>query len=277
MYKFKPNNASFELNNFKVFHNQLFIFISYVCITQQMQNATHIWLKNIVEWKDLIFHLIYPEMCSICSNELTRFEKNYCSVCFSHFKFTAFENYTEASSLDKLFWGRGVLNSTFALLYFEEGSDTRKILHAIKYQSKQDLAEGMGELIGQKMSLNPEKYNPIQVYIPVPLHPKKKYRRGYNQSELLANGISKVTRIPVDLACLTRVQHAKSQTTMGRFLRWDNIEEAFQVGEEIKKYQHIALVDDVVTTGSTLESCMQQLLKVHPDLQISIISLAIAK
>lgn len=241
-----------------------------------MQNVTHIWIKNIVEWKELFFHLIYPETCSICSRELSRFEKNYCSTCFVQLKFTAFENYDEASSLDKLFWGRVPVKSSFSMLYFEDQSDTRKILHAIKYRSKQELAVGMGELIGQKLNSNPEKYAAIEALIPVPLHPKKKYARGYNQSELLADGISKSTAKTVDLNCLKRIRHAKSQTTMGRFLRWDNIEDAFQVSPEIKKYKHIALVDDVITTGSTLEACIRQLLSVHPELEVSVISLAIA-
>ena len=105
-----------------------------------------------------------------------------CGFCIENLKYTAFEKYDDASSLDKLFWGRIQLAQTFSLLYFEKGNQTQTILHQIKYKGKQELGEKMGELMGKKLLENPIKINGIDALIPVPLHLKKMHTRGYNQS-----------------------------------------------------------------------------------------------
>lgn len=243
-----------------------------------MQNVTAFWLKNIVEWKELLLHLIFPSSCALCSRELSRFEEACCSTCVEEFKYTYYENYREPSNLDQLFWGRSPVASSFALLYFEQGSSTQQLIHQIKYKSKISLARKMGKVMGEKILLNKEKYGEIDALIPVPLHPKKEYQRGYNQSRLLAEGISSTIHTPLETASLKRIVHAKSQTTMGRFLRWDNIEAAFSVKrDQLLQYKHVALVDDVVTTGSTLEACIRKLHEANPNLKISILTLACTK
>lgn len=244
-----------------------------------MQKVTELGLKKIVSWKDALLHLIYPSSCLICDRELASFEKNTCSLCMSEFHYTHFENDPGESALDKLFWGRMPLESTFSMLYFEKSGSTQKILHAIKYRDKQQLAELMGELMGEKIASNSNKYQHIDALIPVPLHPKKLYKRGYNQSELLAKGLSRKSNIPLVTDFLTRSRHAESQTKIkNRFLRWDNIEDAFVVNlSKHKDLKHIALVDDVITTGSTLEACMQKIKAAAPDIRISLFSLAITK
>ncbi|MES2587970.1 MAG: ComF family protein [Bacteroidota bacterium] len=242
-----------------------------------MQKVTRFLLKNFVEWKENILHLIYPNVCLVCEKELSKFESDVCSFCVENLKYTAFEKYEDESTLDKLFWGRVQLEHTFSLLYFEKGNQTQKILHQIKYKGKQELGEKMGELMAKRLLENPSKLHGIDVLIPVPLHLKKQHTRGYNQSEVISNGLSVVLNIPTKLDFLTRVKHAESQTRKSRFMRWDNIEEAFFVNENHSDLKHIAIIDDVITTGSTLESCMKMILEKYPQMKISVFSLAVTK
>jgi competence protein ComFC len=242
-----------------------------------MQKLIDFGLKNFVEWKENILHLIYPNLCLNCENELSKQEQELCFFCEENLKFTSYENYKEESSLDKLFWGRVKLKSTFALLYFEKENQTQKILHQIKYKGKKELAVKMGELMGEKLLSSTKKMDDIDAFIPIPLHIKKIYIRGYNQSGLIASGLTNKLNIETDSMFLTRQIHAESQTKKNRFMRWDNIQEAFAVNENLKNHKHIALIDDVVTTGSTLESCIKMIQEKHPEIEISVFCLAVTK
>jgi ComF family protein len=135
----------------------------------------------------------------------------------------------------------------------------------------------MGRRIGVNL-LKTSKFKEIDCLIPIPLHAKKAYQRGYNQSQLLAEGIMQTSNIPCNATLLKRIKHSDSQTKKGRFKRWENVQNTFTLDiNELNNYQHIALVDDVVTTGSTLEVCVREIQNHHPQLKISIITLAIAK
>jgi ComF family protein len=247
--------------------------------TFQTQTKRAIWSKKLFNWKEDLLHLIYPASCLCCEKELSIGLRNLCDICDVNLRFSYFENFTEASSLDKLFWGRGNLTSTCAFLQFEKDSSTQQILHAIKYKGKKDLAIEMGFRFGERLNQNPAKYGSIEVLIPVPLHPKKKFIRGYNQSECIANGIAEATKTAVNTDFLTKGIHTESQTKKAnRFLRWDNVSDVFHLDEsKLKDVKQIALVDDVVTTGSTLEACIQKIHHVLPDIKITVLSLAIAK
>lgn len=224
--------------------------------------------------KDLL-HLVYPEYCLICDEELTRQEQHICLFCKNELHYTRFENQEEASALEKLFWGRVQIKNTFALLYYKENEQSRKILHQLKYGNKPDLAEHMGELIGKQLKTS-KTYSDIQLLIPVPLHPKKRYIRGYNQSEEIAKGISKELNIPIDEKLLTKQHHTESQTKKSKFERWNNVQEVFAIAENLSPdIKHIAIVDDVITTGSTLETAVR-LIKEKYQIDVSIISIAYA-
>lgn len=248
-----------------------------------MQQAFHtnIFRKSkskIIKWKDDLLHLLYPDMCLICSQELPNSHIQICHLCEQSLRYTYYETFQDDSSLDKLFWGRVNLESTFALLHFEKQTSTQEILHQIKYKNKTKLAEEMGMRIGQKLQLNQNRFGEIDALIPVPMHPKKQYLRGYNQSELLADGISKITGIPVNKNLISKKSNTESQTKKGRFLRWDNVSEVFEVNTtKTSKLRHLAIVDDVVTTGATIEACILKIKKELPEIKISIISLAATK
>lgn len=234
-------------------------------------------LKKLANWGSDLLHLVYPETCLCCDRELTQ-KQTICSFCQSNFRLTYFEKFEEPTSLDKLMWGRLEIVSTAAMLFFEKESSTQEILHAIKYKDKKDLAHEMGKIFGEKLLSNHEKYGQIEALIPVPLHPKKLFIRGYNQSELLANGMSESMKIPVFTDFLIRNTHTESQTKKSRFKRWDNVESVFEVAiEKYKNLKHIALVDDVITTGSTLEACVKKIKADLPHIQVSLLSLALTK
>ena len=239
------------------------------------------WLNtktNVSKWKGDLLHLVYPETCLVCNLELPNSKIQICHVCEASLRYTYYETFAEPSSLDKVFWGRANLKATFALLHFEKETSTQAILHHIKYKSKLQLADEMGIRIGKKILLNSDKYGSIDALIPVPLHPKKKYLRGYNQSELIANGISKSINAPVNIEFLTKNTNTQSQTKKGRFMRWDNVSEVFEVNpHKLKNAKHIALVDDVVTTGATLEACILKIRQALPNIEITVLSIAATK
>jgi ComF family protein len=220
-------------------------------------------------------HLLFPSRCILCSEESSS-DDPICSFCRSELQYTRFEEYTEPTELDKLFWGRVSVHGTFALLYFHQNSSTKKILHALKYGNKPETGRMLGKEIGEKIK-KIDLFKDLDALVPVPIHPKKRFVRGYNQSEELATGISQFTEIPIDNKFIGKLTHTGSQTKQGRFSRWDNVSENFKLRKTGKKYKHILIVDDVITTGATLEAMIRSIAKEHPKLSVSIVSLALTK
>jgi ComF family protein len=230
----------------------------------------------IYQYLDSIQHLVFPNLCLQCQQEISRHEKYICAFCWTQLQRTYFEAYEEPSSMDKLFWGRCEIYRTFAFFYFEKEKPIQKILHALKYGHKEPLGIFFGAQMGKLLS--PIKnYHGIEALIPVPIHPQKEFFRGYNQSESLATGLSMVLKIPVLATLIVKKTNNASQTGKNRFLRWENAAEQFSLTNQKLIYQHVAIVDDVITTGATLEAMVQLLRTKHPHLKISLISFAIAK
>lgn len=240
-------------------------------------SSSNAFFKKIVQSKfvDGLTHLIYPNNCLVCDTELSRSETVICATCYSELHYTHFELASEPTSLDKLFWGKVQIDSTFALLYYEKTNTSKNLLASLKYKKRSDVGERFGRMIGNKLQ-GKSKFRDIDALIPVPIHPKKEFIRGYNQSKVLANGISLELGIPVASHFIRRATNSKSQTKLGRFNRWDNVSGKFQLASHCN-FKHIALVDDVVTTGATLESIIEIIRQKYPTLRISVISLAVTK
>lgn len=250
------------------------IFCTFKCELLDMLSAI---LSSAKKYVHGVVHFVYPEYCSVCKIVLPEGMGRVCLPCEESFRYTYFESYTEPSPLDKLFYGRVPLKSTFSLLYFSQGTNTQELVHEIKYLNNKPLAVYLGVKMGEKLSQKWENELP-DAFIPVPLHPKKLHLRGYNQSQLLSSGISNFLNVPTQRNVLVRNVNTKTQTKKGKYDRWDNVEDIFTVKNVQRwKNKHLCIVDDVITTGSTLESCVRALQQSIPGVQVSVISLATAK
>lgn len=232
---------------------------------------------NFNKWVRDLLHVIYPQNCLICEAEFNQSKLAICPVCSSELVYTYFEDYPGTTNLDKLFWGRVKLEGTYALLRFKQLNSTQKILHELKYKNNPEVGKHFGKELGAKMK-QIEVFSSIDALVPVPLHPKKEFIRGYNQAELICKGISDATGVPVRKDLLKRTSFTESQTRKSRTSRWDNMQNRFK--GQVKKQgtlRHLVIVDDVVTTGSTLETCVRILQQEFPEAKISIAVLAVAE
>lgn len=224
-----------------------------------------------------LLQVLYPGFCLICDTEIQHAPGAVCPVCEQDLQYTHFEGYSDSTSLDQLFWGRIPVHRTYAMLYFQKQNETQRVLHALKYKDRPDVARYFGTKLGEKISKHPG-FSDLEALIPVPLHPKKEFLRGYNQSRLLAEGITEQLAIPVRDDLLKRIAFTESQTKKNKISRWENMQNRFESGKQlVHPYKHIAIVDDVVTTGSTIETCVNLLKELLPETKISVISLAVAR
>lgn len=241
-----------------------------------MQTLIPSMFKNSIRISSLLSHLLFPEKCIHCESELLAKESFVCWSCLKNLSYTYFENYTEHSRMDKLFWGKIPINKTFSLYNFEENTVVQAILHTMKYSNNPQIGKDFGIRIGEKLNqLN--YFEDLNALVPVPMHAKKKFTRGYNQAEMLAKGISEITDIPVLSTEVKKIKHTQSQTQKSLWERWTNSENMFSTTLDDKSLNHIALVDDVLTTGATLERLAKTILDKNPNVKISLITLAITK
>lgn len=205
------------------------------------------------------FNLLFPELCSACAVQLFHGERFICTRCTYDLPFTDFHLYAE-NPVAKLFWGRIPCRAAMAMLYFRKGTKVQNLIHQLKYKGQTDLGFELGRMLGEKL-LSAADYIKADLIIPIPLHPRKLRSRGYNQSKTIADGMASVLQLPVNTTQLIRKVPTTTQTKKTRFERSENMKAVFIVLEPDKlKDKHIILVDDVITTGATLESCGQVLL-----------------
>jgi ComF family protein len=225
-------------------------------------------------WSNIV-HLVFPNSCLACEKELAPSDQHICAFCRNDLSLTQYDKYTEPSPMDKLFWGRVEITSTYAHFFFDKNKASQDILFGLKYKGNEKVGHYFGKEVGDILANHPS-FNKANVLIPVPLHPKKKFIRGFNQSEVIANGIQESSNIPIALNLIRRNKHSETQTKKDRFERWDNVSSIFSVSDEIKSIDHAIIVDDVITTGSTMESIIRSLRSKNPALSISVVTLAIA-
>ena len=229
------------------------------------------WLYDL--WDDF-FSLLFPRLCYACGNQLMRNESLICTECFVIIPRTNY-HFVEDNPVAQLFWGRCLIEKAAAFSYYNKGSRIRKLIHNLKYNGIREIGYDLGRLYG--LSLKTSGFiNDIDIIIPVPLHPLKERIRGFNQSETISMGIADVTRLPVDIKSLARILVSVTQTKRSRYERWTNVEGIFQVIDSKSIMgKHILLVDDVITTGSTIESCANELLRIE-GVKVSVVALAFA-
>lgn len=219
--------------------------------------------------------LFFPKICIICGNKLVTQEKFLCLDCYHDIPRTNFQTDPDNKAA-QLLWGRVRAENVFSFYYFRKGSKYQKLVHYIKYKGLRELGYEAGKWMGGAMSAN-ASLTGFDIVVPVPLHPRKEKQRGYNQSEWIARGISDFLGKPIVTDNLIRMVYSSTQTRKHRFERWKNVENIFTVkNTQPFAGKHLLLVDDVLTTGSTLESCSAGLMKI-PGVKISVATLAYAE
>lgn len=219
-------------------------------------------------------HLIYPELCLSCGTALNAGEKLICLECRFSLPKTDF-HLIKDNPAEKIFWGRVPVQMAASYLHFEKKSGIQSILHHLKYRGKKEIGRMLGHWYG--LDLKKSEIPRFDMIIPVPLHPSKFRSRGYNQSEWFGKGLSESLGIPVVTDNLVRIRKSESQTRKSRFNRWQNVSGIFAVQyPERLINRHILLVDDVITTGATLEACAQTILALNCGAKISMVTLAFA-
>lgn len=204
-----------------------------------------------------ISQLLFPDICEGCGETLSRQEENICISCMEKFPYTRHEQAPE-NYMKHRFDGRVPVQYAASLLYFFPGSVTQKMMHAIKYKGAKNLAQWLGQHLGHKLKDKVDWSD--KILVPVPIHPQKILLRGFNQSEEIARGISDKTGAFLETEFLERIVHKDSQTRKNRSERWEDIQHDFMAKSENISGKNIFLVDDVCTTGATLEICANVLL-----------------
>lgn len=220
------------------------------------------------------FNLIFPKLCYACNKPLLKSEEVICLSCSFNLPQTNYHLDAD-NPLNKIFWGRIDVQFVCAFLTFKKGNSVQKLLHKLKYKNAPEVGAKIGQLYGLELK-KAEWFKEVDIILPVPLHKKKLKKRGYNQSQYFAEGISETTVVPVDSVSFVRNIYTDSQTKKSRYSRWQNVEDIFSVeNEEVLKGKTVLLVDDVITTGATIEACTVSLLK--NDCRVYVATIACAK
>lgn len=221
------------------------------------------------------FNLFFPKICVGCHEELLRGEKILCQKCLYGLPKT---NYHKVIDNDIKFSFNIDSNITFAAAYcyYTKKGVFQEIIHNFKYKQQKQVGTLLGLLFGKDLAKT-SHFQTIDKIVPVPLHARKYKKRGYNQSEYIARGLSKALDKPVLTDSLIRKIYTQTQTKKNAEERWENVKEAFAIQNTGQlKNQHILLVDDVLTTGSTLKACSNVILQVE-NTKVSIATLGIAQ
>ncbi len=220
-----------------------------------------------------MLNLLFPKVCGACKSVLLKTEEILCTQCrhnlplVNHYK-------TENETMKNIFYGKITIEQATALIKFQKGGITQELLHNLKYRGQKEISYFFGKWLGEELA-ETEKYKNIEAVIPVPLHKQKLKKRGYNQVEGFGKEIAKALDVPYYDDVLIKISKTKSQVFKQRFTRFQS-EEVFTIQrEKLIENKHILLVDDIITTGATLENCALELLKANK-VKLSFATIAIA-
>lgn len=208
-----------------------------------------------------LLSLVFPKTCGGCGGYLVEGEKEVCLKCLCDLSRTGFHK-EDDNDAERLFWGKVKVERATAFCRFHKGGVSQQLLHNLKYKGMKSLGVEMGRIMGQEIKGYP--IADVDLIVPVPLHPSKLRKRGYNQAEMIAQGLGEVLDIPVDVTSLERTRGNETQTHKNINERYINSLGLFALTakSESLKGKRVLLVDDVITTGATLEACARELLKI---------------
>lgn len=221
-----------------------------------------------------LINLFYPKICQICDNPLLKNEQIICLKCLHELPVTNYHLNNE-NPVKKVFYGRVPLENATSLLIFKKKGSVQKLIHQLKYKGQQEIGPFLGIWLGAELEKIPG-YSEIDAVIPVPLHKLRLRSRGFNQVEGFGKEIAKALKIPYLDQVLLKKSFSSTQTIKERLARWGNIEETFILArpQDIRN-KHVLLIDDLITTGATLEACANTI-KQAGGVKISIASMAVA-
>ena len=212
------------------------------------------WQAPSLQWLKDAVALFFPRYCAGCGVSLPGPHAPVCVRCIAEMPATEFERWT-ANPIEKMFWGRRPLEAACSGYYFSRGSSIQSMIHHLKYLDSPELGLFLGRMLGGRIRESGRFCN-TDALIPLPLYPEKQRLRGYNQAESIATGMAEVLGVPVLDNAVTRIRQSVSQTRKNRMERWQEMSGSFRAcAEHLAPYNHLMLVDDVVTTGATLEAC----------------------
>lgn len=221
-----------------------------------------------------VFEILFPRYCHVCGNRLNTQERFICTSCALSLPYTNYLGY-RGNPVERMFWHIPQLERATAFLHYHAHTESIKPVLALKYFGKEALGEYLGRLAAEEL-LDTDFFSQMDCIVPLPLHKKRQARRGYNQSHCIAQGVSLVSGLPIVADAVQRTKDTTTQTHLTIEQRRENVKGIFTITRpELLAGKHILLIDDVITTGSTLSACAQTIAEL-PNVHISILSLYVA-
>jgi len=219
-------------------------------------------------------HLFYPHICTGCGTDILKENDLLCLHCIHELPHTEFEKYPN-NPIERIFFGRLKTVAAHAGFYFSKGELMQTLIHDFKYKGNKEIGIYLSKVVAEKM-MQSNRFNNIDYLIPLPLYAEKEYKRGFNQAKIICDGMADVMNVPVLDKNVIRIHFTETQTKKHRTERWENVAESFKVlyPEQLIN-KHVLLVDDVITTGATLEACAQKIITIE-GIKISIATLTTA-
>ena len=222
-----------------------------------------------------ILSLIFPKLCMLCNSDTPSEDQEFCVECLLNMPYTNHFKVKENLAAQK-FWGRIEYEHVGSLLNFYTYSDIRWMMHRLKYEGRKDIGYVLGLMAGKRM-LKSNYFKDIDIIVPVPLHPRKRSKRGYNQASYFGRGISEIIDVPMREDVIKKEVYTKSQTKMSRMARIKNVFHSFTlIDKNGIQGRHILIVDDVLTTGATIEACAYKLREAN-NIKLSIMTACLAR
>jgi len=229
-------------------------------------------IKTLNTYTNDLLHLFFPHHCTGCGSDVVEDKQMLCLQCQAKLPETNFFE-VAGNPIEKTFYGRMAVQSAGAAYYFTKDSLIQHLVTELKYRSNTDIGTYLGKLTAYQMQKT-DRFNSVDCIVPLPLNEKKLWKRGYNQAALICDGLSAVLNIPIITNAVIRKLFTETQTKKDRVSRWQSMQDVFEISNNsLLENKHVLLVDDIITTGGTLEACGTVMLQV-PNLKLSIATVA---